>query len=114
MKKNLSIALAFMFAVSLGTSVMAFEGEKKKDDGARKRQSAEERFNKMDANQDGSVSADEFKESAKGKKWESRADEMFKRLDKDSNGSITFEEYKEARKGCKGRRGGKKGKKKDI
>ena len=88
------------------------------------RPNPEEAFKKLDANNDGSVSLDEFKASPRAQKDAARAEEMFKKMDKDSSSGLSLEEFKSGRPqrpggpggpdgpgGGKGGKGGKRGEK---
>ena len=67
------------------------EGEKKP------RLSPEEAFKKLDTNNDGSLSLDEFKASPRFATDASKAEEAFKKMDTNSDGKVTLEEFKAAR-----------------
>ena len=59
------------------------------------RPSPEELFQKLDANDDGELSLDEFKDKRQRKEIkEETLNEHFKELDTDSNGSLSQEEFK--------------------
>jgi hypothetical protein len=51
-----------------------------------------EAFKKMDSNNDGKLSLDEYK-SVVGKKDPARAEERFKKLDKNGDGALTQDEF---------------------
>ncbi len=70
----------------------AAEGGKK---GAGKKGAAnpEEAMKKLDSNNDGSISLDEFKAGPMGKKDPTKAEEIFKKKDKDSDGKLSKEEF---------------------
>ena len=51
--------------------------------------SPEERFKKLDTNNDGSISLDEFKAGPMGKH-----EDIFKKMDTNSDGKVTLEEFK--------------------
>src|SRR5688572_7541411 len=59
-----------------------------------KRPNPEEVFKKLDANNDGSVSLDEFKAGPRGKEDPERAQEVFGKIDADSSGGISADEFK--------------------
>ncbi len=50
-------------------------------------------FKKLDANNDGKVTLEEFKASPMGKKDPAKAEEMFKKKDKNNDGSLSLEEF---------------------
>ena len=52
----------------------------------------EEMFKKLDSNNDGSISLDEFKAGPIGKKDAAKAEEIFKKKDKDGDGKLSKEE----------------------
>jgi len=51
-------------------------------------------FKKIDGNNDGDVTLEEFNSKGPGKKDAAKGEEMFKKKDKDSNGKLTLEEFK--------------------
>ncbi len=65
----------------------------KKGEGKKGHMNPEEAFKKLDANNDGSVSLEEFKANGIGKKDPAKGEEIFKKRDKDSDGKITKEEF---------------------
>jgi hypothetical protein len=50
-------------------------------------------FKKLDTNNDGKVSADEFKAGPMGKKDPAKADELFGKKDKDGDKNLSLEEF---------------------
>jgi len=58
------------------------------------RPNPEEIFKKLDANDDKSISLDEFKAGPMGKKDPAKAEEVFKKVDADSSGGVSLEEFK--------------------
>ena len=71
----------------------------------RGRMNPEEIFKKLDTNNDGSLSLDEFKAGRMAQRDPSKAEEMFKKIDTDSDGKVTLEEFKAFRP-QRGPRGG--------
>ena len=67
-------------------------------EGAKKHATPEEQFKKLDTNNDGAVSLEEFKASGHAKKDPAKAEEMFKKMDTDGNGSLSLEEFKAGHK----------------
>src|SRR6187455_1522298 len=84
MKKLITILAALVVSVSFAT---AADAEKKSEKKAG--MTPEEKFKKMDANGDGSVSADEFKAGAKDA---AKADAMFAKKDTDKDGKLSLAE----------------------
>jgi len=82
----------------------------------RKRPSPEEMVKRLDTNNDGTVSLEEFKAGPMAQRDPSKAEEVFKRMDKDGDGKLTVAEVKEGRPqrppgegGKGGPEGGKRG-----
>ncbi|MCE9614381.1 MAG: EF-hand domain-containing protein [Lentisphaerae bacterium] len=111
MDKRMGLTLAMAAAMMLGGKVFAANGPG--GDHKHKGMNPEERFAKMDADGDGSVTRDEFMTAHKAwaeKKFEKRGEEgnfeeafakrteklgeRFDTLDADHNGSLTKEEFK--------------------
>ena len=109
MKRSHGIG-ACLLAATIGWSAvgaMAADEEKKKPE--RKRPNPEEYFKKMDTNQDGKLSLEEFTAGKEGEHLK-RSTQIFARLDKNGDKAVTLEEMKE---GFKRRRGAPKKKESD-
>jgi Ca2+-binding EF-hand superfamily protein len=89
--KSLTTVLATL-ALSAAFAVAADEKPATKAD--KPKRSPEEAFKKLDANSDGSVTAEEFKAGPLAKRAPDRADAFFKSHDKDNDGKLSLEEYK--------------------
>lgn len=61
------------------------------------RRDPEAMFKKLDTNNDGSISKEEYLAGPFGKRDATRAEESFKKRDKDGNGSLSLEEFKAPR-----------------
>ncbi len=115
MNRLIVTVLALTFALS-SAALAAPDGEKKrKGDGERKRPSAEAFFKRIDKNNDGKITKDEFGTRAKTDQQKERAAKAFAKIDADNSGDISLEEFKTAmekrREAGKGRPGkGKPGK----
>ncbi len=84
-------ALAFCGALSLKA---ADEPKKGGKGGDKPHHTPEEVFKKLDTNNDGSVSKEEFMAGPKAKADPAKGEEHFKAMDKDSDGKVTLEEFK--------------------
>lgn len=92
--------------VALATSLSFGEDEAPKE---KKAPAPEKAFKKLDADNNGSLSLDEYKASPMGTKAGDKAEAKFKKLDANSDGSVSLDEFKAASGGkAKG-----EGKKKD-
>ena len=58
------------------------------------RPTAEEIFKKLDTNNDGVLSLEEFKAGPMGKKDPAKAEEIYKKMDVNADGKVTLEEFK--------------------
>ena len=83
--------LALSSAFALAADEKPAGGAKAGDD---KKRNPEETFKKLDTNNDGALSLEEFKAGPMGKRNPDKVDEFFKKHDKDSNGSLSLEEFK--------------------
>lgn len=88
--KSITSILAIL---ALAATVNAAEGDKKPEEGAKKKANPEEVFKRLDKDANGSVSKEEFLASPQAKKDEAKATERWTKLDKDANGSLTKEEF---------------------
>jgi hypothetical protein len=73
------------------------------------RRTPEEAFKRLDTNNDGSISLEEFKTGPRAQQNPERVEANFKRMDKDSNGKVTLEEFKAGRPQRPGGPGGEGG-----
>lgn len=87
MKTPIAILSVLALAVPY---TFAEEGKCEKPEG--KRPNPKEHFEKMDADDSGTVSLEEFKSNPRAKENPEKAEEIFKKMDADSSGDITFEE----------------------
>lgn len=78
-------ALLAILAVGTSFAVAADEAKPKKDPAAA--------FKKLDTNNDGKLSAEEFNASPAAKKDAAKATEMFGKKDKDGDKALSLEEY---------------------
>jgi hypothetical protein len=89
-------------------------GGKPGGDGERPRRDPAEMFKRLDTNNDGSISLEEFKAGPMAQRNPDRAEEAFKRMDKDADGKVTLEEMKAGRpQGGPGGRPGRSGRGQD-
>ena len=86
MKKTTS--LATVVAITLMGSALC-----QAQDAPKKAPNPQQKFEKLDADKNGSVSSDEFKAKAKDS---AKADKQFAKLDADKNGSLSLEEFSAA------------------
>jgi Ca2+-binding EF-hand superfamily protein len=101
MKLLLNTFTALAVAIAFTQTATAAKGDKKGD---KTPPTPEEAFKKLDKDNDGSVTLDEFKASGHGKKDPAKAEGIYKKMDKDSNSKLTLEEFK-----AHGPKPGKKG-----
>ena len=87
MKKTTT--LATVVAVTLMGSALC-----QAQDAPKKAPNPQQKFEKLDADKNGSVSSDEFKANAKDP---AKADKQFAKLDADKNGSLSLEEFSAAK-----------------
>ena len=98
MKSILTILAALAVSANFATA----QDDKKEGKEGRKRD-PEAMFKRLDANSDGKVDADEWKNGPMAKRNAERAEEMFKKMDKNTDNSLDLEEFKAGREA-----GGKK------
>jgi len=89
MKISTTLATAFTVSLTLMGSALC-----QAQDAPRKGPDSQKKFNKLDADKNGSISLEEFKAAAKNP---DKADKQFAKLDADKNGSISLEELSAAR-----------------
>jgi Ca2+-binding EF-hand superfamily protein len=87
--KRLTTILA---ALALGTSFSFAADEKPAAGGDKPKRDPEAMFKKLDKDNDGKISKEEFKESPMAKRDGAKPDEMFSKRDKDSDGFLSKEE----------------------
>jgi len=83
MKKTTS--LATVVAITLMGSALC-----QAQDAPKKAPNPQQKFEKLDADKNGSVSSDEFKANAKDP---AKAEKQFAKIDADKNGSVSLEEW---------------------
>ena len=91
MLKFSAVLLAGVFVLAGGFQVLAGDGGKGK-----KKMDAKATFKKLDTNNDGKISKDEFHKFQRGKQEETktkRIDKLFDTLDKNSDGYLSPEEF---------------------
>lgn len=81
-------------AVSLVSLPMAWGQDQKAGEEHGPKRSPEEMLKKLDTNNDGKISLEEWKASPRGQKDPARAQEMFNKLDTNHDGFISLEELK--------------------
>ncbi len=97
MKTCIPILGAMAIATSLTYAQDGPEGRKGPGGSGKGRPNPERIFKKLDADNNGSVSLDEFKAGPRAQKDPEKAEEIFKRIDKDGNGELSLEEFKNHR-----------------
>ena len=91
MLKFSAVLLAAAFVLAGGFQAFAGGGDKGK-----KKMDVKATFKKLDTNNDGKLSKDEFHKFHRGKQEETktkRIDKLFDTLDKNSDGSLSLEEF---------------------
>ena len=91
MLKFCAVLLAGAFVLASGSQALAGDGGKGK-----KKMDVKATFKKLDTNNDGKLSKDEFHKFQRGKQEETktkRIDKLFDTLDKNSDGSLSLEEF---------------------
>ncbi|MEY5009654.1 MAG: hypothetical protein RLZZ253_793 [Verrucomicrobiota bacterium] len=73
-------------------STAAFAADEKPKGEGKPKANPEEMFKKLDTNNDGSLSLDEYKAGPAGKKDPAKAEESFKKHDKNGDGKLSLEE----------------------
>jgi Ca2+-binding EF-hand superfamily protein len=109
MKSSIQILSIIALATSLSFGEEKAPKEKKTPD-------PEKTFKKIDTDDNGSLSLEEYKASPMGTRAGDKAEPKFKKLDTDGNGSLNLDEFKAGSTGGKDKREDKpkKEKKKDA
>jgi hypothetical protein len=81
-------------AVAFISFTVAWGQDEKSGEEHGPRRSPEEMLKKLDTNNDGKISLDEWKAGPRGQKDPARAEEMFNKLDANHDGFITLDELK--------------------
>ncbi|WP_009962166.1 EF-hand domain-containing protein [Verrucomicrobium spinosum] len=106
-----AVALTAVLAQASPTATADAHSKADKKDPAAVKSRMEKRFGKLDGNNDGFVTKDEFKVTKFAKKNEAKAEKRFARWDKDHDGKLSKEEWTNRPVGKgKGDGSGKKGK----
>ena len=83
--------------LKLGTLVLALFAFSFADAQEKKKATPENMFKKIDTNEDGSITLEEFKnKKSKREVSAERLEKGFAKMDADSNGSVTLEEFEKA------------------
>jgi len=82
-------------ALAIATS-LSFAQDTPAAPAKRERPSPEESFKKLDKDNDGSLTLEEYKANPR-QKDPAKAEASYKKMDADSNGKVTLDEYKAAR-----------------
>ncbi len=94
MKFSISTLIAMAIATSLSVAQEPPTHPGGPTGPKRERPSPEEAFKKLDTNNDGTLSLEEFKAGPRGQKNPTKAEEIFKKIDTNSDGKVTLEEFK--------------------
>jgi len=98
MRTTITLLSAMAVAASLSFAQDKPAGAPKGPGGPGKPQMSPEKvFEKLDTNQDKSISLDEFKASPRAQKDPAKAEEAFKKMDTDGKDGISLEEFKASR-----------------
>jgi Ca2+-binding EF-hand superfamily protein len=100
MKNSIQILSIIALATSLSFGEDKGPNEKKTPD-------PEKTFKKLDTDNNGSLSLEEYKASPMGTKAGDKAEPKFKKLDADGNGSVNLDEFKASSTGGKAKGEGK-------
>jgi Ca2+-binding EF-hand superfamily protein len=90
--------------IALATSLSFGEDKSPKE---KKAPNPEKAFKKLDTDNNGSLSLEEYKASPMGTRAGEKAEPKFKKLDTDGNGSVNLDEFKAGSTGGKAKGGGK-------
>jgi Ca2+-binding EF-hand superfamily protein len=100
----MKLITSVLAALALGTTLSFAADEKKPTEPAKTGEAAKgekkegkkdpaEAFKKLDTNNDGKISLEEFKASPAGQKDATKAEEIFGKKDKDSDKNLSLEEF---------------------
>lgn len=91
----MKLITSVLAVLALGTS-LSFAADEKKPGEEKKKADPAEAFKKLDTNNDGKVSLEEFKAGPAGKKDAAKAEEIFGKRDKDGDKNLSLEEFSAA------------------